>query len=85
MDSSVIPFPAIKKFALWRKLANSNKILHNTIIAQINRKNSIHYLLQLRGFHLRGIPFTLSFGFVPFLHLRINKSSIYTIFGKDLK
>ena len=44
----------------------------------------LHFLLQLRGFYLREIPFTRYICLVPFLHLRINKSSDYAILSKNL-
>ena len=42
----------------------------------------LHSLLQLRGFYLCEIPFTQYNCLVPFLHLRINKSSDYAILIK---
>ena len=47
-------------------------------------KNQIHSFLQLRGFYLHKIPFTPYISLVPFLHLHINRSSVYVIFSKKL-
>ena len=39
--------------------------------------------LILRGFYLHEIPFTRYICLVPFLHLHINKSSVYAILSKN--
>ena len=67
---------------IWKVSNNESTLTLYSIT--ISPNHYVHYLLQLRGFRLRGIPFMRSFGFVPFLHLRINKSSLYAIFGKNL-
>ena len=41
-------------------------------------------LLQLCGFYLHEIPFMRYICLAPFLHLHVNKSSVYAMFIKIL-